>query len=74
MSTAQPGPCLRPEKRRYPTRALALAAMTDLRRDTHHRDLSVYRCPVAGPEHWHVGHSRVLLTGRIRRALRKGTP
>jgi len=63
--------CPTPGKVRHPTPQAAAVAMTRLQRATGARDLNTYRCPAADGSngHWHVGHSRVLLSRRIRRAL-----
>lgn len=62
--------CRWPEKRAYPTKADARAAITSIyRAGKGNPDLEPYACD----QHWHVGHGRKHFHDRIRNALR-GTP
>lgn len=60
--------CQWPDKQRHATEGAAWVAVHSLRAaGKANQDVRPYRCR----GHWHVGHSAVLLTHRIRRALRR---
>lgn len=60
--------CRNPEKKRYVTEAVAWSVIGRMRRQgVANSDVRPYKCD----DHWHVGHSVVHLSQRIRKALRK---
>ena len=65
--SGRPG-CPTPAKVGHPNYDAAVRHMAFIRRAHRARDLNVYPCSCGA---WHVGHSRVLLTKRIRRTLRR---
>jgi hypothetical protein len=62
--------CIAPHKVAHKDRDAALKAIRSLyAAGRGNPDYNAYRCPAG---HWHVGHDRVRLDRRIRKALRKG--
>jgi hypothetical protein len=60
--------CRNPEKVRYKTEGGAWAAIREQRaREKFNSDVRPYPCG----EHWHIGHSVVALSKRIRKALKR---
>jgi hypothetical protein len=59
--------CPTPKKIRHGNRATAVHHQRALEQYRKARDLNVYQCG----NHWHVGHSVIALSKRIRRALRR---
>lgn len=59
--------CPTPSKILHPNKATAVLHQRALEQHKGAMDLNVYPCG----DHWHVGHSRVALSKRIRHALRR---
>lgn len=60
--------CAQPEKIKHPSLEAGKAVIADMyRHGKGNPDLNVYQCG----DHWHVGHSAVHFTRRIRKALRR---
>lgn len=59
--------CPTPKKVAHSNKSTAAQHQRALEHYRDARDLNVYACG----NHWHVGHSRVALSKRIRQALRR---
>lgn len=57
----------------HATEEAAKAAIASLyRADRGNPHYNAYRCPFAGGQHWHIGHSQKSLNKAIKRALQSG--